>query len=43
VLVQAVKHELLTGEVVDELLQEMIVRGYRSPYSSLQRLLEDDQ
>ena len=43
VLVQAVKHELLTGEAADELLQEMIARGYRSPYSSLQRLLEDDQ
>jgi predicted nucleic acid-binding protein len=42
VLVQAVKQELLTGEAADGLLQEMIARGYRSPFSSLQRLLETD-
>lgn len=43
VLVQAVKRELLMGEAADGLLQEMIARGYRSPYTSLQRLLENDQ
>jgi len=43
VLVQAVKRELLTGEAADRFLQEMIVRGYRSPYASLRRLLEDDR
>ena len=42
VLVQAVKRELLMGEAADGLLQEMIARGYRSPFSSLQRLLEND-
>ena len=43
VLVQAVRRELLAGELADGLLQEMIARGYRSPYNSLQRLLEKDQ
>jgi predicted nucleic acid-binding protein len=43
VLVQAVKRELLMREAADGLLQEMIARGYRSPYTSLRRLLENDQ
>jgi len=43
VLVQAVKRELLMKETADELLQKMIARGYRSPYGSLQGLLENDQ
>ncbi len=43
VLVQAVKRDLLTAETADELLQKMIARGYRSPYASIQRLLENDQ
>ena len=41
VLVQAVKRGLLTAEGADELLQNMIARGYRSPYSSLQQSLEN--
>ena len=43
VLVQAVKRELLAREPADGLLQEMIARGYRSPYGILQPLLENDQ
>ena len=42
VLVQGVKRGLLTGEAADGLLQEMIARGYRSPFSSLHQLLDDD-
>ena len=42
VLVQAVKRESLTEKAADELLHEMIARGYRSPFSSLQRLLDRD-
>jgi predicted nucleic acid-binding protein len=42
VLVQAVKRRLLTAEEGNTLLKQMIARGYRSPYSSLQHLLEQD-
>jgi len=41
VLVQAVKRGLLAAEAGDQLLQEMIERGYRSPYSTLRLLLDD--
>jgi predicted nucleic acid-binding protein len=41
VLVQAVKRGLLTAEAGDQLLQEMIARGYRSPFNTLQSLLSD--
>ena len=40
VLVQRVKRGLVTVEAGDELLREMIDRGYRSPHASLQRFLE---
>jgi predicted nucleic acid-binding protein len=42
VLIQAVKREILTAEEGDRLLGIMILRGYRSPYDSLQLFLEDD-
>jgi len=41
-LVQAARQGLLTAEERDALLQQMIARGYRSPYNSLQQLLEQD-
>jgi len=40
VLVQGVKRALVTVEAGDELLSEMIDRGYRSPHAGLQRFLE---
>ena len=42
VLVQAVKRELLMAEEGDTLVGDMIARGYRSPYGSLQPFLESD-
>ena len=42
VLVQAVKRKILTVEEGNALLKDMLTRGYRSPYSSLQSLLEDE-
>ncbi len=43
VLVQAVKRGLLTAQAGDEILQKMLDRGYRSPYTSLWPLLEDGE
>jgi len=40
VLVQAIKNKLLTTKAGNILVQEMIARGYHSPYSDLQPLLE---
>ena len=40
VLVQGVKRGLMTAETGDELLREMIDRGYRSPHTSLQPFLK---
>jgi predicted nucleic acid-binding protein len=42
VLVQAVERGILMIEEGDKLLRAMIARGYRSPYSSLQPLLDND-
>ena len=42
VLAQAVKRQLLTVEEADGLLSDMIARGYRSPYGSLQEFLENE-
>jgi predicted nucleic acid-binding protein len=41
VLAQAVKRQFLTVEEADRLLSDMIARGYRSPYGSLQQFLEN--
>jgi predicted nucleic acid-binding protein len=41
VLIQAVKHQILTIEEGDRLLSNMIARGYRSPYDSLEQFLEN--
>jgi predicted nucleic acid-binding protein len=40
VLVQAIKRGIVTVEAGDDLLREMINRGYRSPHASLERFLE---
>ena len=40
-LIQAVKHGLLTAEEGDGLLGEMITRGYRTPHKTLQWFLEN--
>jgi len=42
VLVRAVKSGLLSAAQGDDLLQQMIRRGYYSPYNSLSPLLEND-
>lgn len=42
ILTQAVKRQFLTCEEADKILGEMITRGYRSPYHSLQPLLLDE-
>ncbi len=39
ILAQAVKRHFLTLEEADGLLSDMIARGYRSPYGSLQQFL----
>jgi predicted nucleic acid-binding protein len=41
VLAQAVKRQFLTVEEADRLLGDMIARGYRSPYDSLQQFLDN--
>ena len=41
VLVRAVKRGILSAEEGNQLLGEMIGRGYRSPYSRLESLLEE--
>jgi predicted nucleic acid-binding protein len=40
VLTQAVKRQLVTVEEADELLGDMIARGYHSPFKSLAQILE---
>lgn len=42
VLTQAVRRQLLTVNQVDNLLGDMIARGYRSPFDSLKPFLEDE-
>ncbi|MEJ2211994.1 MAG: DUF3368 domain-containing protein [Anaerolineae bacterium] len=42
VLSQAVKHHLLAVEEADELLGDMIARGYRSPFHTVKQFLDSD-
>jgi predicted nucleic acid-binding protein len=42
VLTRAVRGQFLTVEEADKLLRDMVARGYRSPFHSLEQLLEDE-